>query len=82
MKVLIVDDDHAIREELTDFVADLGFQVATAENGEDAIAKYFGDEEICILLSDLMMPGINGLDMLDTIQSSPGRASACLGSFI
>lgn len=72
MKVLIVDDDQAIREELSDFVEDLGFQVATAENGEEAIAKYFNDDEIAILLSDLMMPGINGLDMLDTIQGSPG----------
>lgn len=72
MKVLIVDDDKAIREELAEFVADLGFFVATAENGEEAIAKFFADDEIVILLSDLMMPGINGLDMLDTILNSPG----------
>ena len=78
MKVLIVDDDHAIREELTEFVADLGFQVTAAENGEDAIAKYFGDDQISILLSDLTMPGINGLDMLDTIQSSPGANNRVL----
>jgi putative two-component system response regulator len=72
VKVLIVDDDAAIRDELSEFVAELGLTVSTAENGEEAITQYFGDEDIAILLTDLMMPGISGLEMLDTINNSPG----------
>lgn len=78
MKVLIVDDDSAIREELSEFVAEMGLTVSAAANGEEAIAQYFADEDIAILLTDLMMPGISGLEMLDTINNSPGAGKRVL----
>lgn len=75
MKALIVDDEPDIREELGEFVEQLGLSVELASNGEDALNKYFADPEIAIILSDLMMPGLNGLDMLDNINSAPGAAN-------
>ncbi len=72
MKALIVDDEPDIREELAEFVAQLGLGVVVAGNGEEALNKYFADTEIAIILSDLMMPGLNGLDMLDNMNSAPG----------
>ena len=71
MKALIVDDEPDIREELSEFVEDLGMQVETAANGEEALAKFYADREIAIVLSDLMMPGLNGLDMLDNMNTAP-----------
>ncbi len=71
MKALIVDDDADIRDELVEFVQDLGLQVDTAANGEEALAKFYADPSIAIILSDLMMPGLNGLDMLENMNSAP-----------
>lgn len=71
MKALIVDDEPDIREELGEFVVSLGLEVALASNGEEALNKFFADPSINIVLSDLMMPGLNGLDMLDSMNHSP-----------
>jgi len=72
VKALIVDDEPDIRAALAEFVAQLGLGVVVAGNGEEALNKYFADTEIAIILSDLMMPGLNGLDMLDNMNSAPG----------
>ena len=72
MKALIVDDEPDIREELSEFVEDLGLDVEVASNGEEALAKFYADPDIAIVLSDLMMPGLNGLDMLDNMNTAPG----------
>ena len=75
MKALIVDDEPDIREELSEFVEDLGIAVETAVNGEEALAKFYADPDIAIVLSDLMMPGLNGLDMLENMNIEPeGKA--------
>ena len=71
MKALIVDDEADIRDELVEFVEDLGLQVDTAANGEEALAKFYADPSIAIILTDLMMPGLNGLDMLENMNSTP-----------
>ena len=71
MKVLVVDDEPDIREELSEFVIELGFPVVTAGNGEEALTLFHADESIAIVLSDLMMPGLNGLDMLENMNTSP-----------
>lgn len=71
MKALIVDDEPDIREELSEFVASLDLEVEVAANGEEALTKFFADPTIAIILSDLMMPGLNGLDMLDSMNCSP-----------
>lgn len=72
MKALIVDDEPDIREELGEFVEQLGLSVVLASNGEEALGKYFADQDISIILSDLMMPGLNGLEMLESINDAPG----------
>ncbi len=71
MKVLIVDDEPEIREELTEFVGALDYEVDVAANGEEALSKFFADKDISIILSDLTMPGITGLEMLEGINISP-----------
>jgi len=69
MKALIVDDELDIREELAEFVESLGLEVDTASNGEEALEKYHADSSIAIVLSDLTMPGISGLEMLESMNA-------------
>ena len=44
MKVLVVDDESDIREELGEFVEQLDFSVVLASNGEEALGKYFDED--------------------------------------
>ncbi len=63
IKILIVDDEKNQRDLLSGFLSKNGFEVTSAENGEDALAKYpsvFSP----IAIVDMKMPGMNGLDLL------------------
>lgn len=60
--VLIVDDDPDIREVLVTVLEMRGYRVIAATDGADALAKLrqAGCERPCLILLDLMMPGMNG----------------------
>src|SRR5690242_8866746 len=59
--VLVVDDDYAIREMLTEVLEDAGYRVISVENGAAALAQL---REMltppCLILLDLMMPVMTG----------------------
>ena len=57
--VLIVDDSPTDRQYMLETLAKKGFQVVTAENGEDAIVKAKAELPDLILM-DVVMPGLNG----------------------
>jgi CheY-like chemotaxis protein len=59
--ILIIDDDHAIREMLTEALEDAGYRVASAENGQQALILLRATPMLpCVILLDLMMPVMNG----------------------
>ncbi len=63
--ILIVDDEDEIRENLHDFVEFKGFNVLEAANGQDALNQL--DQHPDLILSDLMMPQVNGLQLLQKL---------------
>ncbi len=63
MKVLIVDDDEKICEGLEEMLAEEGYETTSVTSGEDAIKK-LNKEDFNIVLTDLVMPGISGMDVL------------------
>ncbi|NMG67558.1 response regulator [Azoarcus indigens] len=65
-KILVVDDSPTERFVLTDVLTRNGYQVVTAENGEDAIAKSRSELPDLILM-DVVMPGMNGFQATRTI---------------
>ena len=67
--LLLVDDEPDIREVLGIFLSELGYQVYTAENGEKALAAF---ERIAppIVLSDIKMPGMDGIELLRRIKQN------------
>lgn len=67
-KILVVDDDPAIRELLTGKLVAEGFQILQAANGEDALKKVDAEKPDIVLL-DLVMPGLNGFEVLRQIRS-------------
>lgn len=61
--ILLVEDEAVMRESVRDWLADVGYQVATADNGEEAL-KTIADREFGLLILDLKLPGKDGLDVL------------------
>ncbi len=73
-KVLIVDDDAAMRESMADVLRDEGHRVLVARDGREGIAVLRGDGEISVVLLDVMMPVMNGLEFLAEKIRDPGIA--------
>jgi DNA-binding NtrC family response regulator len=70
--ILIVDDDAAMRDALSEVVRDSGYDVRTARSGEAALGV-LEDEPIDAMLLDLRMPGIDGLEVLRRIRGRSQR---------
>jgi signal transduction histidine kinase/FixJ family two-component response regulator len=66
-KLLLVDDEEGIRKVLSISLSDSGYQVFTAENGEQALA-IFQRESPPIVLTDIKMPGMDGIELLQKIK--------------
>jgi len=66
-RLLIVDDEHGIRELLISEFSKLGYAVSSALNGEDAISK-LQSEIIDVVITDMKMPKIDGLDLLKYVK--------------
>ena len=65
--VLLVDDDLTLREMYTERLKAEGFQVLAARDGEEAL-KIAGENHPNLILLDIMMPKINGLDVLKKLK--------------
>ena len=63
MKILVVDDEPIVRESLRDWLSDSGHNVLIADNGRRAL-ELIEKERPGIALVDLVMPGMNGIDLL------------------
>jgi len=73
--VLIVDDDDDIRETLRVCLEEEGFLVRTACNGLEALAHLADGTLPGLILLDLMMPGMNGWEVLEQLQADDVRAT-------
>jgi len=63
-RILVVDDEHLIRWSLEQSLKRQGYEVATAASGEDAL-RALRDDPPDLMLLDVQLPGINGLDVLE-----------------
>ena len=66
-KILIVDDEQIVRESLTNWLKEDGYQVEAAAEGTEALRK-IADQPYHIVLLDLKMPGLNGIQVLQAIK--------------
>jgi two-component system alkaline phosphatase synthesis response regulator PhoP len=69
--VLVVDDEPAIVEIVRDYLADAGYRVSTARSGDEALRQTRSIRPDLIVL-DLGLPGLDGLDITRTIRQSSG----------
>jgi len=61
--ILIVEDEAIMRESLRDWLTDIGYQVETAEEGEEAL-KIAAEQDFGVAILDLKLPGKDGIEVL------------------
>lgn len=68
LKILIVDDEARMRKLVKDFLAIKGFRTVEAEDGEQALEIFFQQKDIALILLDVMMPKLDGWQVLKEIR--------------
>lgn len=63
-RIIVVDDDPDVLFMIVVSLRQKGYEVEEATNGLEAIEKLRTQEQFCVMLTDLMMPGMNGLTLL------------------
>src|SRR5262249_2580609 len=63
--VLVVEDDDKVREVTVEMLRDLGYRVVAAESGVAALHALDGDPSVALLLTDVVMPDMNGRKLAD-----------------
>lgn len=64
--ILVVDDEQAIRDMVSDLLTAEGYQVLTADDAQQALTL-LETHQVDLLFSDVIMPGMNGLDLAKTV---------------
>jgi DNA-binding NtrC family response regulator len=65
--ILIVDDEPIVRESLRDWLQDAGYQVMTAESGEQAL-ELLDKNEFSVMILDVRLPGRTGIAVLREVR--------------
>ncbi|MDY6837107.1 MAG: response regulator [Thermodesulfobacteriota bacterium] len=73
MKLLVIDDERSILEMLELSLSKEGYEVLTAENGEEGV-KRFQEQRPKLVLTDVKMPGIDGIEVLKRIKAMDAEA--------
>lgn len=69
-RVLVIDDDHAVRTLFDALLSRAGYEVEHALDGEDGLAKINGGDGYAAIILDLMMPNLGGLELLTRLSYS------------
>lgn len=68
LKILVVDDEARMRKLVKDFLSVKGFSVIEAGDGEEAVDLFFAEKDISLILLDVMMPKMDGWEVVKTIR--------------
>jgi two-component system, chemotaxis family, chemotaxis protein CheY len=73
-KVLVVDDSETIRLEVSRTLGQAGFSVLEARDGAEGLATAIKNPDLALLVLDVNMPVMNGLEMLERLRQNPTTA--------
>ena len=73
MGVLVIEDDKSARITLGQILEDMGYRVLLAAAGEEGLTTLEANPDTALVLSDVVMPGMDGMEVLERIRSAwPG----------
>ena len=75
MNILLVEDDNSTRTFLGQFLRDIGHHIIECDNGKDAL-QLFQCGEFHLVLSDIKMPGMSGIELLQSLGPQPSMRNA------
>ena len=79
--ILVVDDEQIVLRLATTAIAEAGFRAAVAENGAAGLECYLKlKDEICLVLADIVMPAVNGIELAERILEIEPNAKVLLMS--
>lgn len=81
LKVLYIEDDDDTREDLKQFLRKKVGKVITASDGEEGFDKY-KEESPDIIIADILLPKLNGIDMLRKIRENGGKCPVIITSTV
>jgi two-component system response regulator AtoC len=73
MKILVIDDDAGLRRSVSLILGDAGYEIVQAEDGEAGLATAT-EQDPDLVLCDVRMPRLNGIEFLDAYHEAGGRA--------
>jgi two-component system response regulator MprA len=73
MKILVVDDERAVRESLRRALELEGYEIELAGDGSEALATLGSDEQADAVILDVLMPGVDGLEVCRRLRATGNR---------
>lgn len=70
-KILVVDDSSMIRTVVSKAAQKAGYEVVSASNGQEGLDRLKQNSDISLILSDINMPVMDGLEMVEHIKNDP-----------
>ena len=71
-RILVVDDDELLADNLVEYLTTLGYQATSAYGGHEALNR-FEQGDFQLVVTDLMMPGMGGLELLEKVKALDKR---------
>lgn len=68
MKILLVDDDAFLRDMYATKFGEAGYRVVVAKSGQQALSVLNDESDVDVVMLDMIMPGMSGIDLLESIQ--------------
>jgi two-component system chemotaxis response regulator CheY len=70
--ILLVDDSATILISISNILSKAGYGVEKAANAQEALTKFQSGTKVDLLITDLNMPGMNGIELIKEIRKLPG----------
>jgi two-component system chemotaxis response regulator CheY len=74
-KVMVVDDSQTVRQQVGIALTQAGFDVLEAVDGEDGLQKIKSSSDVAMVICDVNMPRMNGIEMLAQVKADPKHAA-------
>lgn len=76
--ILVIDDDLELTEMLSTYLSGMGYQVQVRNNGEEGLSEAVSGRHYDLILLDVMMPKMDGFDVLKNFVQATVRRCLCL----
>ena len=74
-RVLVVDDSPSVRQQVGLSLSQAGYDVVEAGDGTEGVSKIASDRSIALVICDVNMPRMNGLEMIEAVKKEPQNAA-------